>query len=1564
MNRFLFVPLVVAIALGAHGLFGDCKFQEAKSPDGKIQLLLENEYLKLKLEPDLGGQCTGITVKSGGTEIEDFKVNLFDDMDWNKIYFDQSFSKKTYQYKVLENSAKLIKILLEARGSGEYSYIYMRKTVEMKAGECLFTVGYELHNVYESMGSFNFRLWCHNGLYPKSLKANYYWSSPQGVTKTEFPASRDQWEYQPARGWTGIVNNPPSSGLACIVDYPKLLAFYDWFGNDCANMEWRYAPVRIKNGESFRTAVTVLPFSGLKGLDHANRYAAFRFNIPEDLKPRQQPQLSLDIAAGMAKEIKLALDYRNTASADWIRIISKDLKTAPDGIQSIEFSVPALPEGRYVLKATLKTDIGDDSFERIFTVGSAADKGEYVYKPVEQRSEGAKSKDYFPYKVSEEVVTPHVEWFKPYSGGKPKVLFIQHFRHVRTIVELAQRLSIDYDVPTIMEKGYCFSGIVPPVSEETGENIDSKPYYEALEQIICGDKRYDVIVYGCSVPWKELTMKTKAALVERLKNGTALIADENTLKSQDLAELFSKGEPFPTIKEAWREWQSLVWKDEGDSLEGNGEKGGRIIKCPIRNSAIFFTHEFCRALLWAAKMEPRTILEFPSKESSFDRETLHANGMPLKVVSPSGGHVTVETVFTDGTLASDDHTAWSGTQEFDLKPGENLLTLAIPALTVGHYTVGAIVKDGSGVLNSSVRKIELTDPLKIDKIVAGKAVCKSNEPVTGAIEVSNSGTGDSELECAIEFSDNWGRIIAASSSRFKLEPGKRESIPFSFLQSNPLSVIHKVEAKLLKGKSVVATKRLEVTFPEQAYKDDDYLAFTWPGSDGSIWGGWEKYGSPILRDYCGFNLEMSGNGAKSTERNCKYYRFGLLGDAYNDWQTCKDRGVRKFCFNDPSVVKKFTEDAEKWAEEGARYGWFALNVGDEVSLTHWESPSEICFCPLCKNGFAQWIKSKYTNLETLNSEWATEFKDWSQVEPMIESEAKDRPNFAPWSDYRVFMEDSYADFFMKMRKASVDKTPGARFSVCGVQPGHPYSGYDWWKLRDVFEFVMPYFSTAALRSFNDHGKYGKYTGYRISPEQQTKDSWSFFFEGQFVFSYFLGEYPLLPDYTISHTYADPVKENSDRFERGIGKLFIKTARQGDGIAIHCSQPSIHVNYMLKYREKAAPDFLRTYRSEVSSLESVLKDLGYDPSYISNEEIESGKLTPGKIRMLVLPLSTAISAKEAEAIRSYVEAGGIVLADCLIGLYNEHGKPYGKGCLDDLFGIERSQPASDRLSYQPCKFDGSTKEMVFVLESGVSQKDSKPILSMGSTMESKVAGFTLSEPARGGSAAFLKESGKGRAIYLSFLSEYSKNPASASDIAPLFKQILQAAGLPEPEVKVKSADAQPALCQVLRHKFGDGKSLFLGFMVRDGLVADGKTCKVEFPGEFHVYDLLKGGLVKKGTSFEITPIPGIGSLYAALPYSVEGLELSCQEKVVPGTSLPYNLKILSSDGKVEYHVIRLEILNPDGKEEKCYTANLEAQNGVCKGSLDIALNAPPGKWTLKARDILTGTETQKVFEVGR
>src|SRR5512143_3837965 len=50
------------------------------------------------------------------------------------------------------------------------------------------------------------------------------------------------------------------------------------------------------------------------------------------------------------------------------------------------------------------------------------------------------------FQVTEEYVSPHIPWAKPYAGGKVRALFIVPRYSVREIIELAERMDLDYQV--------------------------------------------------------------------------------------------------------------------------------------------------------------------------------------------------------------------------------------------------------------------------------------------------------------------------------------------------------------------------------------------------------------------------------------------------------------------------------------------------------------------------------------------------------------------------------------------------------------------------------------------------------------------------------------------------------------------------------------------------------------------------------------------------------------------------------------------------------------------------------------------------------------------------------------------------------------------------------------------------------------------------------------------------------------------------------------------------------------------------------------------------------------
>jgi len=83
---------------------------------------------------------------------------------------------------------------------------------------------------------------------------------------------------------------------------------------------------------------------------------------------------------------------------------------------------------------------------------------------------------------------------------------------------------------------------------------------------------------------------------------------------------------------------------------------------------------------------------------------------------------------------------------------------------------------------------------------------------------------------------------------------------------------------------------------------------------------------------------------------------------------------------------------------------------------------------------------------------------------------------------------------------------------------------------------------------------------------------------------------------------------------------------------------------------------------------LLEDLGYQAKFIHQDHLLGGALERDGTKVLVLNRTLCLSDAEAAAIRTFAAGGGVVIADHLCGVFDEHGKAREKGALDDLFGI--------------------------------------------------------------------------------------------------------------------------------------------------------------------------------------------------------------------------------------------------------------------------------------------------------
>jgi hypothetical protein len=148
-----------------------------------------------------------------------------------------------------------------------------------------------------------------------------------------------------------------------------------------------------------------------------------------------------------------------------------------------------------------------------------------------------------------------------------------------------------------------------------------------------------------------------------------------------------------------------------------------------------------------------------------------------------------------------------------------------------------------------------------------------------------------------------------------------------------------------------------------------------------------------------------------------------------------------------------------------------------------------------------------------------------------------------------------------------------------------------------------------------------------------------------------------------------------KLRSGLGALIIGSRRHIDPVAMLYSPASFRTQWMLDVKpageawstrdadSKYADNAVRAARRAFSRAIALL---GLQHRFLSPEQLVDGTLGRQRDRVLVLPHAIALSAAEAGAIRRFVAAGGIVVADAVPGVFDEHSRRSKKSPLADLF----------------------------------------------------------------------------------------------------------------------------------------------------------------------------------------------------------------------------------------------------------------------------------------------------------
>jgi hypothetical protein len=649
-------------------------------------------------------------------------------------------------------------------------------------------------------------------------------------------------------------------------------------------------------------------------------------------------------------------------------------------------------------------------------------------------------------------------------------------------------------------------------------------------------------------------------------------------------------------------------------------------------------------------------------------------------------------------------------------------------------------------------------------------------------------------------------------------------------------------------------------------------------------------------------------------------------------------------FNDPVIRKSLTDIVRAAARNKARYNMDYYFVGDEGSLTSYGDAFDFDWNPHTLEEFRSWLKQEYGSLASLNKEWRTNFADWSQVVPYTTEEARKSRNFAPWADHRTFMEITFARAYQTARDAAVEGDPDAHIAVSGTQATNAYNGADWSRLDRVIDDFLSYDGGNQWdmhRSFaKPNSMIGFWTGYGSHGLAVQNAIWTAAIHNVLHPNIFWMYSFLNPDLTYSASARDMGRAFSSLKFEGVGKLLMESERRQDGIALYYSMPSIHAASILGYHQRSSddddetPDKARlSFAANRDGWVKTIKDLGLQFDFISSEDVAKNPIPLEKYKVVILPLAFALSNDEVRNIQDFVSRGGVVIADSSPGLMDQHCAWRSGDSVNQLFG---ATVISDKR------------------EIGLPNAN----VSLGNAIE--------------------RSFGKGWTVYLNTVwDQYPKQRANnfgGAVYRELARAVLDKAGV-RPSITVTSPDGHPvAQAQIARYRFGDSEVLAIvkenvelkGSVGRDGVTTynDAKLGQVarqeltiKLPEKRFVTDIRSGKQFGYTDVVHTSILIGDAIVLALSPVEKK-IKLDGASSAARGEHVRLSLVSTSSNG----NLIRCHVFGPDGTRLAMYSSNVLLDGERGSFVLPFALNDKPGKYQLRATDVLSGASVEKTIEL--
>ena len=640
----------------------------------------------------------------------------------------------------------------------------------------------------------------------------------------------------------------------------------------------------------------------------------------------------------------------------------------------------------------------------------------------------------------------------------------------------------------------------------------------------------------------------------------------------------------------------------------------------------------------------------------------------------------------------------------------------------------------------------------------------------------------------------------------------------------------------------------------------------------------------------------------------------------------KEAFKRDPSLSDPEWLTVIGERLAAAARSNAPYRPLFYNLGDEPGIADLSAFWDFDYSSHSLAGFRAWLAGRYGTLAALNRQWGSSFGSWDAVMPDGTTEAMQRAdqNFSAWSDFKEWMDVAFARALQVGTDAVHAVDPAAYVAIEGAQqPG--WGGYDYARLSAVLDLIEPYNiggNVELIRSLNPRtiilttaGAQGPREKHRVWRELLHGSRGLILWDARSEF--------VRPDGRLGPRGLD-AEPYFTEIRRGTGALVINSERPPAPIAVLYSPRSLRLEWMDEQRPKgeawtkrsASSDEYGPLRWRRESLGRLLEDLGRPYRFVTSEEIERGDLTGQGYRVLVLSHALSLTDREAQALRTFVEQGGVLIADGPPGVYDERGRRLPEPRLSDFFGPP---------------ITGQITERRF---------------------------------------------GRGRTIYLNVdMTRYARDRllTSEPDLHRIVGRLLEST-LGVSEFRVTDPSGRPVIGVEIQ-AFRNGAVTMLAIQSNPELAladmssADGASNKrfeaplsltVTWSGERFVSNVRAAKALGKRTRLSFDLDPHEPTLLMLSPQPLPAVTVAGPRQLRRGDVGVYRLSLDGSPAAL--HVLRVDVVDPSGRRAPQYSGNLMAPRGRARLTLPLALNDPAGRWKLQVSDVMSGQSRVSVIDV--